>query len=406
MADIVPEKRVFRNGNRWWLRLKTAEPGVYARRSTGTSDLTLANRMSRMVTILEESRPNRDLLAAMTAGDLPVATLYDAFAEGNLEALRVTREREKAIDPDIEPYVQLWKANDLEKRKLDAESRASYIRQVRALVPEGIPFPCSRLNEDKIRAVVSELPVSDSTRRRYLAAWMLFCRFVRRRVPGISDPFEYMDEWAPKNAEPRSTFWNHATKLEVLSHMEGDEKRAMALTLGSGMELVALLAMRGRDVLGERMVVAHGTKSEFRRDRTIYVDAWAWGILHGGPMARFAEGKLFPELTENRLRTAFYEAQVKAGLVAEPPRSRNGKKLWKSVGVHTIHDARHTYALTRLLGADNEPKRSMKFVSMQLGHANEQMVQLVYARVSAKNRLAVMQAEIEQDDQTEVLVNE
>jgi len=144
-----------------------------------------------------------------------------------------------------------------------------------------------------------------------------------------------------------------------------------------------------------RTLVAPGTKNATRRDRTIICDAWAGRIFD--PPFGFPTAPVF-HLTDNELRTAFYEAQVAAGLIAEPPRSANGKKLWEQVRPHRIHDARHTYAITRLLGTDGEPKRTMKFIAHQLGHADETMLSRVYAKANVEARHDLALAEIAMDE--------
>lgn len=400
MTEETAEKRMYLNGKRWWLRMRDPAGG-YTRRSTGTEHVKLANRIARMTESLYDERSHRDLYSAALVGTVTLPELYDAYAAGNMDRLRTDLERKAVLDPDIEPFVDAWHNLDLKVRTLTEQSRLNYVRQVRALIPEGIPYPCSKFSEDNVKKVLMALDVTDSTRRRYLAAWQLFCRFLRRRLPGVSDPFEHVKEWAPDNAGARSNFWTHGQVLNVLNRMHGDARRAMALTFGSGMELGALLAMTHGDVLGDRMVIAHGTKNEHRRDRTIFVDRWAHDIFMSGlNMLATTEAPLF-SISEAELRKQFYTAQVEAGFIKEPELSPNGKKLWHSVNPHTIHDARHTFAITRMLGLDGEPKRTMKFVSLQLGHASEQMLQQVYARVNGENRLAVMQAEIAQDLQND-----
>jgi hypothetical protein len=94
----------------------------------------------------------------------------------------------------------------------------------------------------------------------------------------------------------------------------------------------------------ERAVTAPGSKTDARCRRTIFVDEWAWrGFRFFGSGA--ASSRLFPSIDADggNLRDAFYEAQVAAGIVKSPERSKKTrKKLWRGVAPHTLHDCRHT----------------------------------------------------------------
>jgi len=395
-------RRLFKNGNRWWLRMTTSVPGEYKRISTGTAELKIANRIAHMVESFQAERTHRDLLAHVTAGRATLMQLYDAHATGTLDALRSDITRAERVDPDIEPFVSRWENEHLRGRSIAPATVLDYVRQVRELVPAGKTFPASRWTEETIKAALLNLEVSDSTKRRYAAAWQLFSRYVRRRVGvTVADPFEYQKEWMPKNGTSRTTFWTHRQARTVLDYTDGLRRSALALMFGTGMELAAIRNLQYDHLIGERTLVAPGTKNAHRRDRTIICDAWAWTIFKGSlGMYKhgFPGGRIFSEMTDNELRNAFYDAQVAAGIINEPPRSSNGKKLWAVVKPHRLHDARHTYAITRLLGTDGEPQRTMKFISHQLGHADETMLSRVYAKANVEARHDLALAEIAMDE--------
>jgi integrase len=92
--------------------------------------------------------------------------------------------------------------------------------------------------------------------------------------------------------------------------------------------------------------------------------------------------------SDREIRDAFYTAQVDAQFIAAPKRSRTtSKRLWGDVaGLHHIHDARHTFAVVRLLGLDGEPKRTMKFGAANLGHADETMTMRIYSKAGVAQR--------------------
>jgi len=172
---------------------------------------------------------------------------------------------------------------------------------------------------------------------------------------------------------------------------------ALTLIFGTGIELGAVLNLRGQHVLGgdENKLIVPGTKTEFRRDRIVFVDAWAWPTFYEHARQRGASELLFdPEVVGmdgRMLREALYDAQVRRELIAPPPVSTAGRRLWGEVKKHDIHDARHSYAMNRLLGLDGDPAQSMKYVANQLGHADEQMVMRIYAKFRAEDRVRFLQ---------------
>jgi integrase len=309
---------------------------------------------------------------------------------------------ERTDDPNIEPLVKKWRDEHLAGRSISQQQKDDYYRQVRALIPEGVRFPRSQFSEDFIKAWLLGLGLSGSTKRRYLAALNLFYKYARKRAPLTENPFDEAEDWAPQNNPSRLVFWDHETRVKVIEAVDNIEFRcALGLMLGAGLELGAIVRMVGDDIKNvetDRTVVARGTKNDHRRDRTVFVDAWA------EPFVSFIEvfGKrftrVFPNIDDDggNLRDAFYEAQVAAGVIEAPERSaETGKKLWKAVGAHTLHDSRHTYVVCRSLGLDGEPEQNAKFCAHQLGHANELMVLRIYGKVNLdelRRRRAVRKA--------------
>lgn len=398
---IEPDAGLFRHGNRWWRWLRFPLSGNRQRVSLGTDDTLLANRVSRCLLELCESRPQWDLLALVEAGSLKPGLLYDHYAAGELSALRqrLTQAAADASDTDLDPLVMRWVTDHLPLTPAGPGQRMDYLRQVRALIPAGVPFPASRFNEETIKATLLGLKdkrsgelLSSSTRRRYVVAWQLFYRWAKKQAKGFpANPFEDAD-WLPANGAARGMHWEHQRRLDVLGFMTGEARALCALVLGSGMELGALEALQRLHVGSDRRVVAPGSKNEYRAERSIIVDAWAWAIFYPWFEAQPAlPASKVLTIGEHRLREAFYTAQVRAGLVEKAPKSENYKPLWKRVHVHTLHDARHTYAINRLLGLDGEPRQSMKFVSHQLGHADEQMLIRIYNKTNAADRLRLIE---------------
>ena len=391
--EIKRERGLYLNGRLWWVRVRAPSCAIKPR-STGTQDLRVANRVAQMLTQLRENRPQWDLLELAASGELALDHLYNHFAAGTIATLRADLAAAKvsAQDEDVEPWVTKWETEHLALQSISALQKADYVRQVRALIPAGVTFGRSLFTEDYVKSQLLALPVSSSTRRRYLVAWELFYRYARKRVPLTVNPFEDVDEWRPANGSPRSTFWDHDTRVAVLDRMSGESRAAMALVLGTGIELGALMALRHGDVGSdqERTIVAHGSKNQHREDRTVFVDQWAWKLFKAWKPLGTPNAPVFA-LREEQIREEFYEAQVAAELIEEPATSENYKPLWHAVKPHTIHDARHTYVVCRLLGLDGEPKQDLKYCATQLGHADEQMVMKIYGKANIRERLRLIE---------------
>lgn len=392
--EIVREQGLYKNGNRWWVRsVRSPITGDVAPRSTGTSDVRVANRIAGMLLELRDNRTQWEWLDLAARGEISLDRLHYHFAAGTLHTLRESREAEvrSANDPALTAFVDEW-SKHLATVQLEEKTRAEYIRHVRFLT-EGLKR--STFTDERIRDRLHSLTVSNSTKRRAVAPLKLFYKWARKRIPLTTNPFEDAD-WIPANNPPRTTFWEYERVVGVLGKMTGLERVAMVEVFGSGIELGALLAQQGLHInwrSDERTMTAPGSKNEHRMDRTVFVDAWAWKDVRDHARTVLPMAPLWPWKDGGKhLRESFYEAQVAAGLLEAPPtQPKTGKKLWGRVKPHTIHDARHSYVLNRLLGLDGEPRQDMKFCAAQLGHADEQMVMKVYSKANVRERLRLIE---------------
>lgn len=387
------ERGIYLNGSRWWVR-SFLSPQSQTRKpiSTGTTDLKTANRILLMCHQLAEARPNWDLLELVVTGELELSRLYTHFADGTMHLLRETRAAEAVVANDVAlaPWVAEW-GKYLEDVDISDGTRREYIREVTTLVAG---LTRTTFTEDETRRRVHALGVSNSTKRRFVAALRLFYKWARKRVPLTHNPFEDGD-WIPANNPPRSTFWEWDRVQIVLPLInDGLARAAMTTVFGSGIELSALLAMTAADVgvSAERWIVARGTKNEYRRERTVFVDAWAWPTVRERARLVLPHTRIW-NLDGKHLREEFYNAQVAAGFVVAPRVNKaTGKKLWGEVeGLHTIHDARHSWTLNRLLGLDGEPRQSTKYCASNLGHGDEQMVMKIYGKANIDQRLRLLE---------------
>ena len=72
-------------------------------------------------------------------------------------------------------------------------------------------------------------------------------RYVRRRVPRMGDPL--LDVTLPKKLAARATFYEYPKVRAVLDQVDDLQMRAaLALMFGSGIEMGALMVMRGEHV--------------------------------------------------------------------------------------------------------------------------------------------------------------
>jgi len=392
---------LFRNGGRWWVRVRDPISRTTKKRSTGTTETSVANAIVTMLTELRQDRTHGwPWLTRIVAGEVPLLDVYNARVRGALHTLAVpsSAPTSNASPTDLREWVDRWISDALphrvsrkSRRALSERQRGDYARQVRVLVPAGSPLHCSALSEDYVTATLARLDAKPQTARNYVNAWRLFVRWARRKgAPIPTDPFEYCTDWLPGASRPRSTVWSHTQRLAVLAELRGPAKAAAALMLGSGMELAAILRLRGRDVSRDRSrtVFADGTKTD-SRSRHVTVDAWAWPIVEAHARSIVGTAHVFPwsETTKGvALRESFYRAQVRAGLCELPATSEHGYLLWNAVNPHTLHDCRHTYAVCRGLGLDGEPAQDNVFLASQLGHADETMVTRIYKRLAPARR--------------------
>lgn len=406
---IEPLPGVYKNGTRYWIRtVRSPLSSALSQRalSTGTTDVVRANAIRRMVDTFAENPTQYHWLDKALGDEVSLDALYTHHAAGTLPLLaeQLMAAKAQAADADLRPFVKEWASK---VSGVDEVTKANYIRQVRFFIPEDEPLPRSAFTEDYIQEQLATLTgarhdraadVSDSTKRRYLVPLALCIRFLRRKGALMSDPLADID-WMPGNGSPRSVFHEFDKVQSVLAHLDGEDRRAMSMIYGSGIELGAFLRCTAGDVGktlpdGRGMIVARGSKNEHREDRTIFVDAWAWPSVQEQTKNKLPMAALWsynPKTEGKDLREAFYWAQVKAGLIAEPEKSiGTGKYLWGRVKPHTLHDARHSYCVNRSLGLDGEEPQDASFCANQLGHVDETMVLKIYKKANVKDRLRLI----------------
>lgn len=440
-AEELDMTGLYKRGAVWWIALVRSpiEPALYKPLSTGTGDDALACRIRDTMRDWRENGSERQrewLHRAITEPRVvKLLDLYAASKRDGLETFGKALNAAKAEkgEGDLDALVGDWIEKDLKTREDCREfTKACYIKQVRFFIPEGVRFPKAKLTEQYVRDRLLALTgaradkarkVSGGTQRNYIVGLSQFVRYALRVEVLTVDPLRFSGGkhgWAAKR-RARSVYHEFPAVQSILNHMRDVEAHAaMALIFGSGMELGGLLEMK-RLHIGETLADGRGTvkvpgkdssltgsdrKNDFRSERTIFVDAWAWKIVkpYVDSLRKLPRTQLWSWSTGTKgkpLRDKFYRAQVAAGFIEEPPIKRKKMKsrgesplsypLWHMVNPHTIHDARHSYCINRSLGLDGEPPRSAGFCASQLGHGSEQMVHTVYKKAKIEDRVRTLQ---------------
>ncbi len=330
-----------------WTRTGSSGRSASAGRKTGTWPCADFLRWLR-------DRRESYLLDQLAAGKLSVGSAYTAYTDNRLPALIATL-RDGASDTDLEPYVARW-AKEMERRKKpSAATRAKYVRQVRGLVPEGVPFRRSAFTKQRIRDYLGGLSIGQPNRNR--AALSSFANYlvfddvlplnVVRQVP------------MAKESEPRTLHLSVEEAKRLVKALPAPYKALHALMLATGMEWSAARAVRVEDV-GGGQVYAAGTKRSHRR-RTVGVYdrwLWAWEVFIGGTKA-VEDGPLFAGVSQWASHTALKKALAAAKLSAD----------------YTTHDHRHTWAVQAM-----KDRLPLPMISHNLGHRDSAMVLKVYGR--------------------------
>ena len=354
-------------GRRYWVGVPTRS-GRWIKRTTGSSEKSIARAMSRMLDELgPRGRREWKLLDAVASNALEVASLFDAYRTDSLNELR-----RQLDDADLEPRVREW--IDSIAARVAPDTREHYELYVRSLIPAGVRFPKSTLSYSTIVAWLSSPKlgsrefargngktvvtkgVGPSTRRKYHAALSGFCEYVR--AIGLLERNPMRDIKAPRASAARMSY-QPLDIVRALSEAQAEPYRNLCLLLhATGLEVSVALALKKRDFdMMRREVRARGTKTK-ARDRIAIVDEWAWRDIERFVRQLLPNAPLYPNV--NRWTASDMHRRACATLGVED---------------YQLKDARHSYAVRAIrAGAPFE------HVAEQLGHADTTMVVRVYGR--------------------------
>jgi site-specific recombinase XerD len=286
------------------------------------------------------------------SGSLGVGSLYDSWRHGD-EALSALKTR--LADIDIEALIPQWRA--WATRNASEKTVAKYERQLRTLMPSGLPFLRSQFSRKELSIALSQLPTSGSTARRYHAAWSSFGNYLVEVEAIDFNPLRSVR--APRANGPKELYLELADVVRLIEAQKQPFRALAALREGAGVEISAALRTRRRDVNdAEHTVHAHGSKNAWR-DRVVLVQDFAWADLFAACRGKLPDALLFEGITEEAARAEHRRAIKALGL---NPR-------------YTMHDVRHSYAV-RGMRDGIEPQ----VIANNLGHRDASLVLRIYGK--------------------------
>lgn len=276
---------------------------------------------------------------------------------------------ETVSDVNVEPMVETWHASKKAGRRGSA-SADKYLNQVRVFIPEGKPFYRSQFTRQGIVAFLRGLAVEDPTRNRYRAALASFGAFLRDEGVIERNPVDEIKGWG--EGDPRTDFYTMDEAVRVVNRIAGlEERAAVALAIGAGVERQVLERIRAQDITlkgNTAEVWADGGKQQWRRRLTRIVPEFAWCIPPIRDVLKNAhpDALIFARVCrdDHRLLDAIGAAAKAAGL----------RRL-------TLHDQRHTHAVGMLRAG-----YTAQVVAHQLGESNANLVHKVYGRYAVDER--------------------
>jgi integrase len=346
-------------GQTYWGCVKLRD-GRSKRISLDTKDRNLAKVFEAMLDQLRTQR-EWDILGRIAGHTLTVGEVYDHWREGEegIERLKLSLS-----DIDLNQQVEGW-AN-WAQRRAGANTVEKYTRQLRRLVPEGVPFKRSQFSRRVISASLASLLCSSSTARRHHAAWSSFANYLVEVEVIPANPLRSIR--APSPNPPKELYLSLTDCLRLVEAQPLPYRALAALREGAGVEISPALAVKRGDVdEKEHTVHVRGTKNAWR-NRIVLVDDWAWPFLAQTLKGKLPDALLFVEESGKPARYARARSEHKAALKAL---SLDPK--------YTMHDARHSFAV-RWMKEGQDPQ----LIANNLGHRDASMVLRIYGKYRPK----------------------
>lgn len=345
-------------GNAWWARVPVIDGvgvrrplGIYGKDSRGVA----AEACQFLVWL--RNRRNAFLLDAIHSGRTSAGKAFSAYAANRLDAF-TDELRQAAGDADLEPYVAKWQ-RELERRKRPSPAtRATYLRQLRTLIPAGQPFRRSQFTRQRVRDWLESLEIGQTN--RYRAAASSFAQYLVFEDAIPANPVRLVG--MARENEPRTLHLTQAEAKKLVESFTVPRMRAFhALMLATGMEFSAAKRVDPATVTDDT-VFADGTKGGGYRKRTATVYPrwkWAWNVARAH-ILQYRDGEHpFAAINRWSSRDALATAVKRAGVNTD----------------YTTHDHRHTWGVQ--MARDGYP---LQLIANQLGHRDATMAAKVYTR--------------------------
>jgi integrase len=322
----------------------------------GTDDRLLARDIDAMLRQLAGKR-EWVLLEAAVNGPSSVGDLYDHWSQGP-EGLAALRAR--LSDVDLNLHVEGWQ--NWAKRNASEGTVARYVRQLRNLIPAGVPFLRSSFTRKGINEALSKLRASGSTARRYHAAWSSFAKYLVEIEVIDANPLRSVTP--PRNNSAKELYLSEEDSKRLVEAQREPYRSIAALREGAGVEISAALKVRRRDVDERSQTVhVHGTKNSWR-DRPVFVEEWAWPYIVAASKGKLPDAPLFVEEDGHPVHYCQALAAHRAAV-----------KVLKLPAKYTMHDSRHSFAV-RCMKAGIDPQ----LIANNLGHRDATMVLRIYGK--------------------------
>jgi len=333
---------VFRQqkGHAYKVRISNKERTKRVTLTTGSREIESAQEVEAFAQRLRD-RKRWDVINALIAKRISLSDAYDAHENGTLDALMLD-----LATPDLDQLVEGWE---------DQGANKKYVRQVRRMIPEGIPFPASRFTRKAVSLFLASLKVQGPTKNRYRTALSQFAKWLVER--DVLESNIVRDVAGKPENDPRCVWYEWEDAKRLIAALPEPFRSLEALMAGTGMEWQAIESLKRRDVdLQARTVRAHGHKNRHRNRLVRITEEWTLPIIANHVQTLMPNAPLFTVSNDRALDR--HQAAVKAlGLESS-----------------TLHDWRHTYAVNNLQ-AGLKPQ----VVKRQLGHAkNSTMVERIY----------------------------
>lgn len=320
-----PEARglmVYRRPNRKAFTFQGRTPTGWKQIGTLVEDKAVAGRIEAMWGELAESQENWDLLGRVLSGRMRITELYRLWHENKKNPVAMRR---LLTDVNLEPLVAEFLA--VYGRGVKADTKAHVEHHVRAMIPEGKPFPASQATTDNLTSLLYAYKGKQNTLRKVHSDVSVFFAYLTE-TKGIF-PANPMDSVKRPKAQKSIVAFYELDEVErIVGYQTTPKLRALfALMYGTSIEVSVALSLTRADINAPRREVrAAGTKAH-NRDRICRVADWAWPIVWGYAKHRTPTTPLWSDWNRWTVSDWHRETVTKLELAKKHP-LKNSRHHW------------------------------------------------------------------------------